>query len=209
MATGTKNPFETAVAFLGGSAAGDQLLQATQQLQQIYTTNETLIEATNANTQAMKNSGAASGSGTSGDSTLGTIGKTLESVFGLGLGLSPLISGIASLFGGGGEASQLPPLVKFTLPPAVQEQAGESESSPTSSFAVDYGAGGRARPNTLAPPQITVQVQAMDSQSFLDRSNDIALAVRQAMLETGGLNHGVRGGERAGCPWVKSGAAGP
>ena len=32
--------------------------------------------------------------------------------------------------------------------------------------------------------QITVQVQAMDSQSFLDHSNDIALAVRQAMLES-------------------------
>jgi hypothetical protein len=189
---GTKNPFETTVAFLGSSTAGDQLLQATQQLQQIYTTNETLIEATNANTQAMKGSGAVSGSGTSGDSTLGTIGKTLESVFGLGLGLSPLISGIASLFGGGGDASQPPPLVKFTLPPVVQEQAGVSEGAPTSSFAVDYGAGGLGRPSAPSP-QITVQVQAMDSQSFLDRSNDIALAVRQAMLESGVLNDVIRG----------------
>jgi len=31
-------------------------------------------------------------------------------------------------------------------------------------------------------PQITVNVQAMDAQSFLDRSDDIAKAVRAAML---------------------------
>jgi hypothetical protein len=42
------------------------------------------------------------------------------------------------------------------------------------------------------PTQITVQVQAMDSQSFLDHSNDIALAVRQAMLETSVLNDVIR-----------------
>ena len=40
--------------------------------------------------------------------------------------------------------------------------------------------------------QITVQVQAMDSQSFLDHSNDIALAVRQAMLESSVLNDVIR-----------------
>jgi hypothetical protein len=44
-----------------------------------------------------------------------------------------------------------------------------------------------------APPaQITVQVQAMDSQSFLDHSADIAMAVRQAMLESSVLNDVVR-----------------
>ena len=36
--------------------------------------------------------------------------------------------------------------------------------------------------------QITVQVQAMDSQSFLDHSDDIAQAVRQAMLNMSSLN---------------------
>jgi hypothetical protein len=32
----------------------------------------------------------------------------------------------------------------------------------------------------------------MDSQSFLDRSNDIAAAVRKAMLETSTLNDVIR-----------------
>jgi hypothetical protein len=37
-----------------------------------------------------------------------------------------------------------------------------------------------------------VQVQAMDSQSFLDHSSDIAQAVRQAMLQSSVLNDVVR-----------------
>jgi uncharacterized protein YggE len=39
-----------------------------------------------------------------------------------------------------------------------------------------------------ATPQITVNVQAMDARSFMDRSNDIALAVRDAMLNMNAIN---------------------
>ena len=39
-----------------------------------------------------------------------------------------------------------------------------------------------------ASPQITVNVQAMDARSFMDRSNDIALAVRDAMLNLNSIN---------------------
>ncbi len=35
---------------------------------------------------------------------------------------------------------------------------------------------------------ITVQVQALDSQSFLDHSDDIAKAVRRAVLNTNALS---------------------
>ena len=60
-------------------------------------------------------------------------------------------------------------------------------------FAVDNPQGGLPRPaQTAAPAQITVQVQAMDSRSFLDHSADIAMAVRQAMLESSVLNDVVR-----------------
>jgi hypothetical protein len=41
---------------------------------------------------------------------------------------------------------------------------------------------------TSMAPQITVQVQAMDSRSFLDHSEDIARAVREAMLNSHGIN---------------------
>jgi hypothetical protein len=192
VASGTTNLFEAATALFGKAAqgniaAGDPLLQVAQQLQRLYSTNETLIEATKASTKAVQHGGSASG----GESVLGTIGKSLQAVFGSGLGLSPLISGIASLFGGGGETSELAPVVKFALPPSVQAQAGVREASPTEAFGVDYGQGGVARPVTQGP-QITVQVQALDSQSFLDRSHDIALAVRRAMLESSVLSDVIR-----------------
>jgi hypothetical protein len=51
------------------------------------------------------------------------------------------------------------------------------------------GPGGSAGLNgNAAAPQITVNVQAMDARSFMDRSNDIALAVRDAMLNMNAIN---------------------
>jgi hypothetical protein len=37
-------------------------------------------------------------------------------------------------------------------------------------------------------PQITFNVQAMDARSFMDRSSDIAAAVRDAMLNLNSIN---------------------
>lgn len=121
------------------------------------------------------------------ESTLGSVLGGVGSAF--GLGLSPLISGLAGLFGGGGDANATAPLVPYIAPPSVSVNAGISGSA-SGVFATDTADGGVARgvPST----NITVSVQAMDSQSFLDRSNDIALAVRQAMLESTTLNDVIR-----------------
>ena len=123
------------------------------------------------------------------------VGATFLDVFGAGLGLSPLLSGIASLLGRGGSGNNPTapdPLMKFALPPSIQANAGVSESG-GAAFAVDQPQGGLPRPApAAAPAQITVQVQAMDSKSFLDHSADIALAVRQAMLASSVLNDVVR-----------------
>jgi hypothetical protein len=57
--------------------------------------------------------------------------------------------------------------------------------------ATDWGGSGGMQSGgavTTSPQQITVQVNAMDSQSFLDHSQDIARAVRQAMLNSNSLN---------------------
>ena len=48
--------------------------------------------------------------------------------------------------------------------------------------------GGARATASGAAPQITVNVQAMDARSFMDRSNDIALAVRDAMLNLNAIN---------------------
>jgi hypothetical protein len=209
------NPLTNVTALLGGSnaqsgggasaeAGGDsgtsaltaQLTSLTQQLQQLQTINQTQIQTLEANTTALGQNTSAKGS--TGESTGSKVGSTLEDVF--GLGLSPLISGLVSLFGGGG-SSQPAPLVPFIAPPSVSATGGISSSS-SGAFSVDTAAGGLPRPvpsasstSAAAPAQttqITVQVNAIDSQSFLDHSDDIAQAVRQAMLTSTTLNDVIR-----------------
>ena len=77
-------------------------------------------------------------------------------------------------------------------PLPINLDAGFSEAG-GGAFGVDAAQGGSPRAMSSAPaPQITVQVQAMDSRSFLDHSQEIAMAVRQAMLETTVLNDVIR-----------------
>ena len=137
--------------------------------------------------------GTQTGSSSSG-STSGTVAKTmLEAEAGLPL----LIAGLVSVFGGGGSSTP-PPLVKYAMPAAVDFQAAESQGQVTG---LDYdqmgtprsyaAAGSSGRANGAASggaPQITFNVQAMDARSFMDRSGDIAAAVRDAMLNLNSIN---------------------
>jgi hypothetical protein len=86
-------------------------------------------------------------------------------------GLSPIVSGIAGLFGVG-QPKSLPALQLFDLPEAVNQTAHVQTGSSTSS----------------SSSAVHVHVQAMDSQSFMNRSNDIAKAVKTAMLNSHSLN---------------------
>jgi hypothetical protein len=80
-------------------------------------------------------------------------------------------------------------------PLPINIDAGFSEGG-GGAYGVDSAQGGAPRAMTnsssAAASQITVQVQAMDSSSFLDHSQDIALAVRQAMLQSTVLNDVIR-----------------
>ncbi len=145
-------------------------------------------------------SNASTGTG-AGSSTTATILKS-------GFGLLPLIGALAGLFGGGhSEAPE--PLVKYAMPAPLDFETVETERGLS---IVDFDQFGMARayeteaasrPVTkrgeagdsgatghviTAGPQITVNVQAMDARSFLDRSGDIAAAVRNAMLNLNPIN---------------------
>jgi hypothetical protein len=185
----------------GGGSSSDSTQQLAQQFQQLQSVAQSETETVQANTQAINQNTTQMGQGTGGASTLSSAGSTIESALGLGTGLSPLISGVANLFsglfGGGGDQQSVPSA--FLMPPAVNVNAGINEAAPTQPFAVDYAAGGQPRGATAGASnsgsgstQITVQVQAMDSQSFLDHSDDIAQAVRQAMLQSSVLNDVIR-----------------
>lgn len=99
-------------------------------------------------------------------------GSSLLSGGGLlgGIGLGSVISGIASLFGAGQKKS-LPPLQLFNMQDAMNQTVHLQGSS--------AGSSGSA---------VHVHVQTMDSQSFMNRSGDIARAVKTAMLNSHSLN---------------------
>jgi hypothetical protein len=102
-----------------------------------------------------------------------------------GLGVVSLVKG---LFGGdAGSAAAAAPLPKFELPPPVAPDI--TYSSRTGEYMeFDRPERGGLRTRDAAPPAITVNVQAMDSKSFLDHSHEIARAVREAILNSHSLS---------------------
>jgi hypothetical protein len=91
-----------------------------------------------------------------------------------------------SLFGGSSTESLTAPM-PFMLPPAVNYQAGITGTGQVTP--VDSGQNGQPRAQSAnSAPQVTVQVNAMDSQSFLDHSDDIANAVKSALLNSHSLS---------------------
>jgi len=127
-----------------------------------------------------------------------TAQKTLSSVTsgtassilgGLGQGVSPVIRGLISLFTGGEDKKELPTFAKFQLPEVIRAEAALSSSGID---AVNYGIDGL--PRRIAPAQpasqspINIHVQTIDSRSFMDHSESIAQAVREAMLNSHALN---------------------
>jgi hypothetical protein len=163
-----------------GSASTEQgLIDALGQATQVI---DSQAQATAANTDALaENSQAKSSSGGGGVSdALNAASQFL----GGGLSAMPLVSLFSSLFGGG--QSQQSALVPFSLPPSLNLESSTNNQN------VDWGENGLPRSagssGANATQQITVQVQAMDSQSFLDHSDDIAQAVRQAMLNMNSIN---------------------
>jgi hypothetical protein len=141
-------------------------------------------------------------------------GAVASTVLTSGFGIVPLITGLLGLFGRG-ETQAGAPLVKYAMPRAINFQAAETGRGTTD---FDYNQMGMPRANFASDksgtdpsgrrpggtpgvttggdgsvaggqtPQITVNVHAMDSRSFLDHSNEIALAVRDAMLNLNAIN---------------------
>jgi len=168
------------------SEVTEQLTALTSQLSSLTSAQQSQTSALQDNTQAVtQNTSSKSSGGLSAGSTAESVAS---SVLGGGLSsLSPLLGGILSLFGGGGQTVATP--APFMLPQPIQSQAGVTGGAPGQVVPVSYGETGQPRAQTSsASPQVTIQVNAMDSQSFLDHSDDIAMAVKQAILNSSSLN---------------------
>jgi hypothetical protein len=159
--------------------------------------------------------GAATGSSGGGGSTFDSIAST---VLKSGFGLIPLIGGLLGLFGGGDSSTPalqkytMPGTIGYEgadtgsgisamdfdqmgMPRTYSDSSGGSSSGGTSSGSSSSGgtssgstSSGASSSGGAPAPQVTVSVQAMDARSFLDRSSDIAAAVRDAMLNLNSIN---------------------
>jgi hypothetical protein len=108
-----------------------------------------------------------------------------------GLGFLSLGLQIANLFRGG--KKEPPPLLPSQSPASVDLEVANTDSILAGFPLVSRGQRGEIRAgerSTAASPapQVVVNVSAMDSQSFMDRSDDIARAVRDAMLHMHPIN---------------------
>ncbi len=169
------------------SGVNEHLTSLANQIASLASSQQSQVGAIQENTQAVsQNTSSRSSSG-------GSIGNAVADVasgfFGGGLSsLSPILGGILSLFGGSDEKTVTVP-APFTLPTAINAQAGLTNSALGQVVAVNYAEGGQPRAQAQsAAPQVMIQVNAMDSRSFLDHSNEIALAVKHAILNSSSLN---------------------
>ena len=124
----------------------------------------------------------------------------IESIFTGGLGLVPLGLELAGIFGGG--QSTPPPLTRYAMPDSIgligstddmgalsdadfgQNGQPRSYGTPSSQYSTTTtpAAGSPASAASTPSQPIQINVQAMDAQSFMDRSDDIAAAVNKAIL---------------------------
>lgn len=171
-------PIAVGVTGSGGADTSASMSQASLEIQHLEAQFRQQSALILANTQALQ-------SNTTAHAPAGGVTGVLGGALGF---LSPIASGLLSLFGGGGSSSSVAPLPYYVAPPSVQigETLRAATPAATPSPATAPLAFASAQ-NTQAP-NITVNVSAMDSQSFLDRSNDIASAVREAMLNLHPIN---------------------
>src|SRR5882724_1903119 len=81
-----------------GDSFSSALADASRQIDALRSANQVLADVVKNNTQAVTQNSAAQSGGKSVASTVGSVAST---VFGSGLGLVPLITSLAHLFGGG------------------------------------------------------------------------------------------------------------
>ena len=145
------------------------------------------------NTKAMQQSREAISAGrsllTGLFSSLGRGGGS-SGLLGSGLGLVPLGLRIAGLFRK--KRAEPQSFSPFELPPSLSLEVANTDNILAGFPRVTRKQTGEIKviPQEIpaAQPQITVNVNAMDTQSFLDRSEDIAGALRDAMLHMHPVN---------------------
>lgn len=102
--------------------------------------------------------------------------------------LNPLLGGILRLFGGGSEKAR-PELTAAPRPGIARYELGIGRGE-SNYFFIDRDASGAPRAaGPMVAPTVVVQVEAMDSRSFMERTPEIAEALKRALLESEGMQN--------------------
>jgi hypothetical protein len=179
MTNGDKNVYELLEEAVGAvRESGASAARTSEQLAGL------LSGATNAaaDAQTVTLAGGTGGGSVAGLLSEGSTAATAASY------VNPILGALWSLLGGIEETVASVTLQKTALPEAVDYKLGVAGATGRV-VEVDRDAQGQARGTQTgtAAPSVVVNVQAIDTQSFLDRTPEIAQAVRRALLESGGL----------------------
>jgi hypothetical protein len=162
----------------------DRLSEQMDQLRQVALTQaDRLRENTSAISSVPRQATEKVSSGAS-------LGSTVARTVGTTLGISPIITGLTKLFGLFNKPEPLPELTPLVMPKSLRLEAG-LEAKSQDFVPISYSAEGKVRSaEPMRAPSATIQIQvnAMDSKSFMDHSDDIARAVKEAMLHSHSLN---------------------
>jgi hypothetical protein len=154
------------------------------QLSELARTTAEQGDALSANTNALfQNTAAQSQGGAAG--AVATVARGFGSRL---LSGNPLLGGIAGIFGGRTSDTPVESFARYLRPERRDLEIGISPSTEAYYVASRSHtvAAGQAHENSGSRPvpQVVVQVNALDTRSFLDHSADIAKALREAVLNS-------------------------
>ena len=118
---------------------------------------------------------------------LNPIGGTSATNILTSLFLGPLWRGVFSLFRHAAD-EPAPVLTKFPFPEGTRTDVSAGLRINGDNSVASYDGLGRSRQAPASPTSINVSINALDARSILDRSDDIAAALRQAMLSNHEIN---------------------
>ena len=101
--------------------------------------------------------------------------------------LGPIWKGLFSLFNRSSEDQPAPP-AQFAFPQDTRTDLSATLRGDGQNAGIRSDAFGLSQATAPAPASINISIQALDARSILDRSDDIAAALKQAMLSNHDIN---------------------
>lgn len=157
------------------------------QIREIGQVTASTIDRIATNGVSLPQSSAGSSTGAGLLNAFNPVGSSRGTNFLTSLFLGPVWKGIFSLFGRDSEESTAA-LSKFSFPENSRTDLSASLRADGQASGIRTDAFGLSQSTPVAQTPINISIQALDARSILDRSDDIAAALKQAMLSNHEIN---------------------